>query len=145
MALPIYFINQLPPLAIGAMAQVLAQGDELQYWVGTPLGNKQITAGSPLEALLRVAYHPANPYTVAASDQLLVLNVDNHVANLPPATGSGTAIAIRVEDPSTVANIYPNGTDTIDGGAPGAQLQVFIGNPYARVVDVAPGVWLTGP
>jgi hypothetical protein len=90
---------------------------------------------------LNVAYQPANPYAVGLVDQLLVLNVDNQVVNLPPATGSGRAISMVVKSPSTVVNVYPSGTDTINGTA--GNFQIFIGNPAAKLADVAPGMWLT--
>jgi hypothetical protein len=111
--------------------------DNIMGWNGKMWSAVNFQNGS----YLNVAYQPANPYAVGLVDQLLVLNIDNQVVNLPPATGSGRAISIVVESPSTVVNVYPHGSDDINGV--NSNYQIFIGNPAAKLADVAPGMWLT--
>lgn len=89
-----------------------------------------------------VNYEPAaNPYAVVQKDQLIIAHIDNQVINLPAATGSGREIVFLVLSPSTVINVYPYGTDQINNLGPGSQLQIFVGNPSARIVDAVAGKW----
>ena len=91
-----------------------------------------------------VVYHPANPYALQSRNQLVVMNVDNQVGNLPPATGSGVMLSFKAEAPATVLNIWSNGTDQIDAlGVGPCNFQIWIGNPSASLVDVAPGLWVS--
>lgn len=93
---------------------------------------------------LSVAFQPAaNPYTIVAANQLVVMNIDNQVGNLPAATGSGRVITFLAQAPSTVLNIYPHGSDQIDALGAGTQLQIWIASPNGKLVDVAPGQWLS--
>jgi hypothetical protein len=89
-----------------------------------------------------VSFQPsANPYTIAANDEIIWQNIDNQVSTLPSATGSGRTIKFVIQSPSTVLNIYPQTGDQIDALTVSAQYQLWAAAFSISLTDVAAGHW----
>ena len=86
---------------------------------------------------------------LALADTVREMRVDAFVGTcevgLPAATGSGREVIFGFKDAANDINISPDGTDTVNGGAPGADYNWNPGVNNAAIIlrDAAPGKWRT--